>query len=124
MEILNEYMVSFNLSHFFMDEILIIKPQFSHVYIDCLIAACRYRRIPVYYLEKMDNTFYKQEITTVNEGYISLMDKAVTAEFEWAGKYTHIYVTRNSNSRFHENGIYYTGTRKCGNRIFHASISP
>lgn len=106
---LDGFMISFNLSHFFMDEILIIKPNFSHVFIDCLIAACRYRRIPVFYLEKIDNSFCKKEITTVNEEYISLMDKTVTEDFEWDEKHTHIYLTMNNdNYDYPENGNYYT----------------
>lgn len=104
-----EYILGFNLTHFFIDEILIVKPQLSHEFIDYLIAACRYRRIPVFYLVKDNNSFRKEEITDVNEDYISLMDKAVTEDFEWDEKHTHIFLTMEHDSdEYPENGIYYT----------------
>ena len=60
-------------------------------------------------LEKIDNSFCKKEITTVNEEYLTLMDKAVTEDFEWDEKHTHIYITRDNNEYGPaENGNYYT----------------
>ena len=104
-----DYILGFNLTHFFMDEILIVKPQISHVYIDYLIAACRYRRLPVFYLVMDKNSFRKEEIKDVNEDYISLMDKGVTEDFEWDEKHSHIYLTMGHDYHgFPENGNYYT----------------
>ena len=103
------YILDFNLTHFFIDEILIVKPQISHVFIDYLIAACRYRKLPVFYLIKDNNSFRKEEITAVNEDYISLMDKAVTEDFEWDEKHTHLFLTMEHDYYgFPENGNYYT----------------
>jgi len=104
-----DYILGFNLTYFFMDEILIVKPQISHVYIDYLIAACRYRRIPVFYLVRDNNSFRKEEIKNVNEDFISLMDKSVTEDFEWDEKLTHLYITMEDDyDEFPENGNYYT----------------
>ncbi len=93
-----EFAIAFSASNFFMDEIFIITPKTPTPLFDYLVAACRYRKLPVYLLVKDQNSFHKQEILSCNDEYMSLIDKALTEEFENGEKISRIYLARDKNA--------------------------
>ncbi len=93
-----EFAIAFSASNFFMDEIFIIETKTPTPLFDYLIAACRYRKLPVYLLVKDQDSFHKQEILSSNDEYMSLIDKALTDEFESGEKISRIYLTKDKNA--------------------------